>query len=236
MGIQHWLTVTAIASLPCGSAVAQGQARVLSSIPVYQQVAVPQQFCEDAQVSTGARTNGTGAIIGAIIGGVAGNAMGHGSHRGPRGAYYPSTRGPSTVVGAIAGGLIGNAIEGANSQPSYETVRRCTQTTGYENRVVAYDVTYEYAGQRHSTRMDRDPGQWMPVNVQPQTAYTQPMAPTPQFVGPSGVYQAAPAHVVVTQNVVYSRPAPVMVGVQVDGYPPPPPMGHRPPPAPYHWR
>jgi len=232
MGIKHWFTFTALTGLAWGSAVAQEQARVLSSIPVSQQVAVPQQVCEDAQVQTGTRTNGTGAVIGAIIGGVAGNAMGYGSHRGPRGHYYPSTRGPSTVVGAIAGGLIGNAIEGANSQPSYETVRRCTQATGYENRVVGYDVTYEYAGRRYTTRMDYDPGSWMPINVQPQQSSVA-SGSTPQFIGPSGVYQAAPSTVVVTESVRYARPVVVGVGA----YAPPPAVhyiGHRPPPP--YWR
>lgn len=236
MGIKHWFTWAALTGLACGSAMAQEQARVLSSIPVAQQVAVPQQVCEDVQVSTGTRTNGTGAVIGAILGGVAGNALGYGGHRGPRGAYYPSTRGPSTVVGAIAGGLIGNAVEGANSQRSYETVRRCTNTTGYENRVMGYDVTYEYAGQRYTTRMDHDPGNWMPINVQPQANYTTSSTTATQFIGPNGVYQTAPSTMVITDNVVYTQPAPVVVGVDIGGgYPPAPPMWHRPPP-PHHWR
>lgn len=237
MGFQHWFTLAAVTGLACGNAVAQEQARVLSSIPVSQQVAVPQQFCEDVQVSTGTRTNGTGAVIGAILGGVAGNALGHGGHRGPRGSYYPSTRGPSTVVGAIAGGLIGNAVEGANSQPSYETVRRCTNASGYENRVVAYDVTYEYAGQRYTTRMDHDPGNWMPINVQPQANYATGNASSTQFIGPSGVYQSPTSTIVVTENVAYPRATPVIVGVDMGGaYPPPPPVGHRPPSPPYYWR
>ena len=222
-----------LAGLACSTAIAQQQgqqARVLSSIPVSQQVSVPQQFCEDAQVSTAPRTNGTGAVIGAIIGGVAGNAMGHGSQRGPHGFYAPSNRGPSTVVGAIAGGLIGNAVESANSQPGYETVRRCTNTTGYEMRVVGYDVTYEYAGQRYTTRMDYDPGQWVPVSVQPQAIATTP----PQFVGPSGVYQPAPdATVVTTNNMMYAPPPPVVV--EIGGGYPPPPMGYRPPPSSHYW-
>lgn len=236
MGIKHWFTLAAATGLglACGSAMAQAQAqaRVLSSIPVSQQVSVPQQFCEDAQVATGTRTNGMGAVIGAIIGGVAGNALGHGGHRGP-GGYYPSTRGPSTVVGAIAGGFIGNAVEGANGQPTYETVRRCTNTTGYETRVVGYDVTYEYAGQRYTTRMDQDPGSWMPIHIQPQASYS----PATQFVGPGGVYQAAPATTVVTESVIYTQPAPVIVGVDMGGgFPPPHPMGHRPPPPAPYWR
>ena len=66
MGIKHWLTAAVTTGLACASTFAQEQARVLSAIPVMQQVGVPQQFCENEQVYSGQRTNGTGAIIGAI--------------------------------------------------------------------------------------------------------------------------------------------------------------------------
>lgn len=240
MGIKHWFTLTALAAVACGNALAQEQARVLSAIPVMQQVDVPQQFCENEQVYAGNRTNGTGAILGAVIGGVAGNAMGRGGHYGPRGRYYGSNRGPSTVVGAIAGGLIGHAIESSHGQPSYETVRRCTTETIYEDRAVGYDVTYEYAGRRYTTRLDHDPGSWIPVNVQPQGRYSSSSAQSgTRFVGPSGVYQSAPAGTMVTQGITYSPPDPlIVVDVEAGGYPPPPPRWHRapPPPTPYYWR
>ena len=228
MSLKSCLTLSVIAGLACGSAVAQERARVLSAVPVMQQVAVPQQFCEDAQVTAAPRTNGTGAVIGAIIGGIAGNAMGQRGHYGPRGRYYESTRGPSTVVGALAGGVIGNVIERSNSQPGYETVRRCTNETVYENQTAGYDVTYEYAGRRYTTRMDHDPGQWMSVQVQPQGDYSSTGTAPGRFVGPSGVYQSAPSNVVITESITYSQPAPP-VFVSVDpGYP----SHHR---APY-WR
>ncbi|MBQ0133274.1 MAG: hypothetical protein KBT18_14175 [Comamonas sp.] len=233
MRMKHWFTLTAIAGLVCTNAMAQEQARVLSAIPVMQQVGIPQQFCEDAQVAAGPRTNGTGAVIGAIIGGIAGNALGQGAHRGPRGHYYGSTRGPSTVVGALAGGVIGNVIEGSNRQGGYETVRRCTNETVYENQTVGYDVTYEYAGRRYTTRLDYDPGQWMPIQVQPQGNYGSTGSSAGRFVGPSGVYQSAPANMVVTESITYTPASPpTYVGVDA-GYPPPPMHGPRP--APY-WR
>ena len=239
MGLKHWLTLTTLASLACGSVVAQERARVLAVVPVTQQVGIPQQFCEDAQVYTDQRTNGTGAVIGALIGGVAGNALGRGAHYGPRGHYYGSTRGTSTVVGALAGGGIGNVIESINSQPRYETVRRCTNETVYEDQTVGYDVTYEYAGRRHLTRLDYDPGQWLSIDVQPQGRYTSSAPSTGRFVGPSGVYQSAPAGMVVTESITYTQPAPPMF-IGVDGgyapQPQKPPHWHRaPPPQPY-WR
>lgn len=247
MASKHWFTLALTAGIACGSAVAQERARVLSAAPVVQQVGVPQQFCEDAQVYSGQRTNGTGAVIGAVIGGVAGNALGNSGGRGPGGpgghghhGYNPGpSRGASTVVGAIAGGLIGNVIESSNSQPSYDTVRKCTNETVYENRTVAYDVTYEYAGQRYSTRMDHNPGAWMPVDVQPQGGYNynSDYGSRSGFVGPSGTYQSAPAGVVVTESITYTQPSPpIVVGVDVGGgYPPPPPEWHRPPPPPPHY-
>lgn len=243
MAIPHWFPLAIAASLACGSAVAQERARVLSTVPVVQPVAVPQQFCEDVPMDSSPRTDGTGAIIGAVIGGVAGNALGNsGGHRprgyGHHGYHQGPSRGASTVVGAVAGGLIGNAIESSHSQPSYDTVRRCTQETVYENRTVAYDVTYEYAGQRYHTRLDHDPGAWMPIEVQPQGRYSSSQASRSGFVGPSGTYQSAPPGVVVTESITYTPPSPpVVVGVDVGGGYPPPPSWHRPPPAPPpHWR
>lgn len=233
MGIKHWFMLAATATLACGSAVAQPQehARVLSVTPVLQQVGVPQQFCEDAPLYTGPRTSGSGAVIGALLGGVAGNSMGRGGHYGPRGHYHSSSRGPGTVIGAIAGGLVGHAIESAASQPRYETVRRCTEETVYEDQTVAYDVTYEHAGRRYTTRMDHDPGHWMPVHALPQGHYSSRREQAPRFVGPSGVYQSAPAGMVVTESITYTSPSPpIVIGVNAG------PTYASPPPSPYYWR
>lgn len=236
MGSKHWIGAAMAAGLACNLAWAQEQvrARVISAVPVMQQVAVPQQLCDNEEVYTGQRVTGTGAVVGAVIGGLAGNALGHGSRHGPHGYYQPSTRGPSTVVGAVAGGLIGNSIESANSQPNYETVRRCTNTTRYENHTVGYDVSYEYAGQRYHTQLDYDPGPWLDVTVQPKGSYSSSSASTGiSYTGPGGVYQSAPAGVTVTTNSIeyMPPPVPIVIGVNAGGYAPPPP-GYRPPPPP----
>lgn len=217
---KHWFPWAMAAGLVCGSAVAQEQARVLSATPVVEQVATPQQFCADEQVYSGQRTHGTGAIVGAVIGGVAGNAMGssggHYTHRGhgPRGhrgyghhGYrHDSNRGTTTIVGAIAGGLIGHMIESSNSQPRYETVRRCTEEVTYTHHTVGYDVTYEYAGRRYTTRMAQHPGAWVPVSVQPQNYTPYATTADERFVGPSGVYQPAPAGISITGSTIYAQP------------------------------
>ena len=238
MKITQWLawSTVAAAGLAGGMVQAQERARVLQSVPVVQQVGVPQQVCGDEPVYQGQRTSGAGAVVGALIGGVAGNALGSGGHYGRHGQYYGSNRGATTAIGAVAGGLIGNQVEGVTGgTPSYQTVRRCTNETVYENRPVAYDVTYEYAGRRYTTRMDHDPGRWLPVNVQPSGTYSTSSVTHSGFVGPSGVYQSAPSGVTVTESISYETPTPqipIVVDVNVDprypGYP-----SYAPPP---HWR
>lgn len=251
----YWLTwgvIATAAALAGGTANAQERARVLQSIPVVQQIGIPQQVCGEEPVYRGQQTSGAGAVIGAVIGGVAGNALGSGGHRGHHGRHYGSNRGVTTAIGAVAGGLIGNQVEGATGgNPAYETVRRCTQETVYEDRTVGYDVTYEYAGRRYTTRMERDPGRWMPVQVQPTGTYSSaPSHYDSSFSGPSGEYRSAPPGVTVTESITYDAPPPsmpIVVDVNVGhpyyqgypghpgnpGYPPPPPPHWQPQPRPY---
>ncbi len=137
-------------------AMAQERGRVLSATPVIEQVAVPRQVCGNETVRTGPRTTGGGAVLGAIAGGAAGNAIGKGNGRTA-----------ATAIGLIGGAVLGNHIEG-NGRPEYETVQRCGTQTSYENRTAGYDVVYEYAGRRYTTRTQTDPGRYIAVNVQPE--------------------------------------------------------------------
>lgn len=230
----HWLTTGLLATLACGASLAQEQARVLSAVPVIQQLSSPQQVCEDGLAPAAPRSSGAGAVIGALIGGVAGNALGHGSYGGRRGPHgyspgYGSNRGATTAIGAIAGGLIGHSVENAQASSGYETVRRCSTQTAYQQQTVGYDVTYEYAGRRYTTRMDRDPGPWLPIQVQPSGSYSSYEAPATSapvyssqdssqnsyYYGPSGEYRPAPG-VTVTETINYQP-----------GYMPPPPPAYR---------
>ena len=43
---------------------------------------------------------------------------------------------------------------------------RCDKDPGAKERIVAYDVRYEYNGREFSARMPYDPGKEMPVNVE----------------------------------------------------------------------
>ena len=133
---------------------AQEQARVLSATPIVQQVAVPQQVCDNQTVYTGQQTTGGGAVLGAVAGGAVGNAIGGGSGRAA-----------ATALGLIGGALLGNQIEG-NGRPSYQNVQRCYTQNYYENRTTGYTVVYEYAGRQYTTQTQTDPGRTINVQVQ----------------------------------------------------------------------
>lgn len=144
------------------------QARVVSADPVYRRVSysVPTEQCSlvDEPVPAEPRYRSwTGPIVGAIIGGAIGNAVGH----------HKTNKKVGTAVGAVLGGSIGRDIqrrsEAARTQPVRWETREVCETV-YETRedqeLDGYDVTYRYAGQTYTTRMDRDPGRYLRVRVQ----------------------------------------------------------------------
>ena len=148
--------VMALAGASSASAQAQDErGRVLSSTPVIQQVAVPQQVCENVTVREPARGSGAGALMGAVAGGAMGNAIGHGNGRAA-----------ATALGIFGGAILGDRIEG-KGQSHTRTVQECSTQQVMENRVVGYNVVYDYAGRQYSTQMPQDPGRWVPVSVQP---------------------------------------------------------------------
>ncbi|MCW5652986.1 hypothetical protein [Hydrogenophaga sp.] len=171
-----------------GSGLAQAQeeqGRVISSTPVIQQVAVPREVCGDQQVTYPGQKSGAGALIGGIAGGAMGNAVGNGSGRAA-----------ATAIGIIGGAILGNRIEGP-SQPYTETYRQCGTQTFYENRTVAYDVVYEYAGRQYRVQMPQDPGRFVRLNVTPVDAMPPP---PPATTYPS--YQPQVQYVEPTTRVV----------------------------------
>ncbi|RGE45624.1 hypothetical protein DZC30_08595 [Comamonas testosteroni] len=150
------LAVLTIAALAASGAYAQERGRVLSSSPITQQVAVPQQVCSDQPVAVAPRPSGAGAVVGAIAGGLLGNAIGGGGGRAAM-----------TGAGLIGGAMLGNQAEASGAQPQYQTVRQCSTQTFYQNRTVGYNVTYEYNGRSYTTQTTQPPGQWIALNVQP---------------------------------------------------------------------
>ena len=217
-------TVAAAAALSALPASAMDiMARVISSTPVVQQVAVPRQVCNNQQFITEAPKSGGGALLGAIAGGVIGNSIGNGGGRAA-----------ATALGLFGGAIAGNNIEGSNQQ--VQNVQQCSAQTYYENRPSHYNVVYEYQGQQYNTQMATDPGLYLRLQVSPvgainpsllnglaqrqdqvpvqqgyvvqssaaptvysqpvysQSGYSQSVYEQPVYVQPPIVYQSAPAY------------------------------------------
>ena len=170
-------------------------ARVISSTPVIQQVAVPRQVCNTSSVISEAPNSGAGAVMGAIAGGAMGNAVGNGSGRAL-----------ATMIGLVGGAVVGNNVEGPRSQ--LQNVQQCGTQTSYENRTLHYDVVYEYADKRYNIQMPNDPGQYVrlqvtPVGTMPPPAPVQTYQPYQQYQQPNVVYSQP--------TTVYVQPAPTVV-------------------------
>jgi uncharacterized protein YcfJ len=160
-----------------GSSVSIDRAKVVAAEPVYRTVSYsePVEQCTLVQepVYTEPRYGSeyrsyTGPILGAIIGGAVGNAVGHSK----------TNKKVGTAVGAVLGGTIGRDIQRRAEQRranaygaravSHEPTRYLTREV-YETRedleLDGYDVTYRYAGQTHTARMEHDPGRYLKVRV-----------------------------------------------------------------------
>ena len=190
----------ASAAFAAPTAFAADYATVVSSTPVTASVAVRRQVCNDTQQYVQQAPSGAGAVIGAIAGGVLGNSVGGGFGRAA-----------ATGIGAVAGSVIGNQVE-ANANPVGEVpVRRCQTVMSYENRTIGYDVMYDYAGQRYSTRMARDPGQRFAVSVQPADASGAALPAPAGAAVPQAGYDdaaAAPTYAAAPEAPVYYQPQP----------------------------
>jgi uncharacterized protein YcfJ len=175
-----------------GSALAVDMGRVISSTPVLQQVAVPRQVCTSQDVAVQQPKSGAGAVLGAIAGGALGNAA------GGRG----SGRAAATVIGAVGGAVLGDRIEGS-PEPELRTVQRCSTQTIYENRAVAYNVVYEFAGKQYSTQLPHDPGPTLALQIGPVGATTNEQQQS--YAADIPVY-SEPQPSVVIQQVVPAYP------------------------------
>jgi uncharacterized protein YcfJ len=190
----------------CGLAQAQEFGQVLSRTAVYQQVAVPRQSCAQT-VTPNAPTTGAGAVSGAVTGAVLGTIIGEG-------------RGAGALLGAVGGAIVGDKVESnTNSQP----MTTCTTQTAMENRLVGYNVVYEYAGKTYNVQLPQDPGPTIALQIAPagmQTA-VQPgaVAPTTVITQPAVVY-TQPSVIYAQPPVVYApapyyRPWPVNTSINL---------------------
>jgi uncharacterized protein YcfJ len=125
-----------------------------------------REHCWYEQSGYRGRDDGSGgAVLGAIVGGALGNQVGKGDGRTA-----------ATIAGAVIGGSIGYNVDRNNGNyDGYNgyrsgTVRRC-EVVGdyghdrYDDRVVAYNVTYRYAGQTYRTVTNYHPGNRLRVSV-----------------------------------------------------------------------
>jgi uncharacterized protein YcfJ len=147
-----------LASLPL--AQAQEVGKVISSTPIIQQVAVPRQVCNTQQVVTEGQKSGAGAVMGAIAGGAVGNQIGGGTGRAA-----------ATMLGIFGGAVMGDKIEGGGA-PEVKNVQSCSQQMFYENRTMAYNVVYEFAGKQYTVQMPQDPGPTVRLQITPMVPAT----------------------------------------------------------------
>ena len=180
------------------TAQAQEVGNVLSRTPVYQQVSVPRQVCTQTQVSVPGQTSGAGALMGAVAGGAIGNAVGKGEGRAL-----------ATMIGVIGGALAGDKVEGPQAAQT-QTQQTCTTQQVYENRLMGYNVVYEFAGKQYTVQLPKDPGPTIKLQITPISA-----APTetPGLEGTVTVTAMAetPMAPIVTQQFVTAAPQTVYV-------------------------
>lgn len=136
-------------------------ARVTDVQPIVRVVRteLPRRECVTEEVTRMTpERNATGSTLaGAVIGGVVGNQIGRGNGRRA-----------ATAAGVLIGSSIGhsNAVR-ANTTPRTSVEQRCNVYSEYheEERIDGYRVSYEYGGAGYVTRMARDPGDRIRVQV-----------------------------------------------------------------------
>ena len=186
--MKKWvLCAAALAS--SGLCLAQETGRVISSTPVIQQAATQRQVCGVEQAQ--APKSGAGAMLGAIAGGAMGNAVGGGAGKAA-----------ATMLGLVGGAIVGDNIEGG---AQVQNVQRCRNQVVYENRPVAYNVVYEYAGKQYTVQLPNDPGPTLQLQVSPVNAVAQMAPPQGTVVYEQPVYGQP-----VYSQPVYAQPATVV--------------------------
>lgn len=137
-------------------------ANVVGVAPITEQVNRPTQQCwtESQQVTQTVpqEHNYLGAIIGGVAGGLLGSQVGRGNGRVAGAAV-------GAGVGAVTGDVIGNRDRSDNVVTTTQPVQRCRQVDNFQTVTTGYSVTYEYDGQRFSTRLPYNPGAQLRVNV-----------------------------------------------------------------------
>ncbi|AZC20504.1 putative exported protein [Pseudomonas sp. CMR5c] len=134
-------------------------AQVLAVQPVKQQIKTPREVCKDVAVTRQRPVKDEHQILGTVAGAVGGGLLGSMIGGG-------NGRKIATVAGAVGGGYAGNKVqEGMQERDTYTTTQtRCNTINDISEKVVGYDVKYDLGGKQGQVRMDRDPGNQIPVD------------------------------------------------------------------------
>ncbi|MET0380182.1 MAG: glycine zipper 2TM domain-containing protein [Spongiibacteraceae bacterium] len=140
-------------------------AEVLEVKPITETIRIPREECHDEQVTHTKPVKDqhriAGTAIGAVLGGVLGNQVGGGSGKKI-----------ATVAGAAAGGYAGNKTqENMQQGDTYTTTeRRCQTVHDKQQKTVGYNVKYKIKDEIGTVKMDREPGDKIPLTEDGQLA------------------------------------------------------------------
>ncbi len=135
-------------------------ATVLSSKPVHRIVEVTREerqcYSEEVTYQQPRRNNSGGSLVGGLLGAAIGHAIGHKINH----------KTGATVLGAV----VGSSIANSNQKTSVErtgTRNRCTMvpTSWEEERLIGYNVVYQYNDRTYETRLQEEPGDSLKIRV-----------------------------------------------------------------------
>tara|TARA_B110000503_G_scaffold103832_1_gene154983 strand:- start:143 stop:571 length:429 start_codon:yes stop_codon:yes gene_type:complete len=111
-----------------------------------------------------------------------------------------SGKAAATALGLFGGAILGDRIEGSPGA-HMQTVQRCTTQNVFENRIMHYNVVYEFNGKQYNVQMPSDPGPTIRLQVTPMSANS---VTSPSLASTStAIIQAVPVYI--------SRPATPLV-------------------------
>lgn len=133
-------------------------ADVLNVVELTKSEQIPREVCEQVTVTRQKPAQDQhqvlGSVAGAVIGGVLGNQVGGGTGKKI-----------ATVAGAAAGGYAGNKTQERMQQGNTYTTteERCETVYDSKESVVGYQVEYRIGERTGSVRMDKHPGDRIPL-------------------------------------------------------------------------
>ena len=96
--------------------------------------------------------SGLGPLAGAVIGGVVGNQVGKGTGRAL-----------ATGAGIIGGAIIGDKLEENTARAN--SMGECTKRSTWTQKLVGYDVEYEYKGSTYQVTTKKYPDKMLTLQV-----------------------------------------------------------------------